>query len=150
MKEGIVKEWPFEPFPKTKFISAEYFYVRKFSNFVCRRNYGTYYDFDEKTTKQVATELGISTKYVEERLSEGEIPFLENPCYYYGGIDLCLNYLDQRFVQPSKTPGIHPDIKRLIYNLCNEKEENVDYLLRSLYKKYINPNDFSIPAVIFH
>ena len=51
---------------------------------------------------------------------------------------------------PSDNPILHNDIKELFNSLCWWKKENIEYLHSCIYYKYLNINDFTIPAIIFH
>ena len=61
------------------------------------------------------------------------------------------NLLDENVIlKPSCNPILHNDIKELIYNLCWWSQENIEYLHKAIYYKYLNINDVNIPCIIFH
>lgn len=61
------------------------------------------------------------------------------------------NLLDENIIlKPSNTPILHNDIDELINNVCWWNVENIEYLHKSIYYKYLNINDVNIPAIIFH
>jgi len=80
-----------------------------------------------------------------------EIKTYDDICYYAGGKEKCLNLLNEdQILLPSETPKIHPLIQELISSVCGEKKENIDYLHKAILYKYLNINDFTIPAVVFY
>lgn len=61
------------------------------------------------------------------------------------------NLLDENIIlKPSNNPVIHWDIEELINNVCWWNKDNIEYLHKAIYYKYLNINDVNIPAVIFH
>lgn len=61
------------------------------------------------------------------------------------------NLLDENdILKPSSSPVIHADIEELIFNVCWWNKENIEYLHKAIYYKYLNINDVNIPAIIFH
>ena len=61
------------------------------------------------------------------------------------------NLLDETTIlKPSSNPILDNNIKDLIDNVCWYKQENIDYLHKSILYKHHNLNDFTIPAVVFY
>jgi len=61
------------------------------------------------------------------------------------------NLLDETTIlKPSSNPILDNNIKDLIDNVCWHKQENIDYLHKSILYKYHNLNDFTLPAVVFY
>jgi hypothetical protein len=49
----------------------------------------------------------------------------------------------------NEDPFLHPDIERVLLNLCNDNEENLEWLHKSILYKITHINDVYLPAVIF-
>ena len=72
-------------------------------------------------------------------------------CYYKGWKEWCLNLLEEeKILLPSNNLIIDEDIKYLIENVAWNKQENIDYLHKAILYKYLNLNDFNIPAIVFY
>lgn len=99
--------------------------------------------------QKISDHLLLKPKEVLEMRGE-EINEYEDLCYRDGGKKWFFNTLDKTtFTTPSKTPKLHPDIERLMTNLCNNNKENIDYLHRAILYKYTHLNDVLLPAVVF-
>lgn len=75
----------------------------------------------------------------------------DNLVYKKGWKDWCYNLLDEsKILKPSNNPMLDKNIDTLISNVCWYKQENIDYLHKAILYKYINLNDFTIPAVVLY
>ena len=108
-------------------------------------------DFSLISGFTLARHLFLKPKELEESRMWGVIPTYEGICYLDGWKEGYYNLLDKsKMIHASDNPEIHPDIKDLIYNLCNNNEENARWLLRTIAHKMTHLNDFLVPAVVFH
>ncbi len=99
----------------------------------------------------LARHLFLKTKELEDFRQENIIPTYEWICYYDGWKKWFFNLLDKsNTTYPSNTPEFNESIKKLIYNICNNNEENVEWILKAIIYKYTHINDVLVPAVIFH
>jgi len=84
------------------------------------------------------------------RLNE-VINTFDNICYYYWWREWCYNLLNEwDILQPSSTPILDSNIKTLIDTVCGFKNENIEYLHKAILYKYLNLNDFTIPAIVLY
>lgn len=61
------------------------------------------------------------------------------------------NLLDEsKILKPSNNPLLDKDIETLINNVCWRKQENIEYLHRAILYKYLNLNDFTLPALVLY
>lgn len=99
--------------------------------------------------QKISDHLLLKPKEVLEMRGE-EIDEYEDLCYRDWGKKWFFNTLDKSsFISPSNTPELHPDIERLIGNLCNHNNENIEYLHRAILYKYTHLNDVLLPAIVF-
>ncbi len=101
-------------------------------------------------TNSIADYLFLWKKEVQELRKSWDIPTYDWVCYYYWWRPWMYNLLDDSsFLHPSDTPEVDENILFLISNLCNNNDENIEWLLKAIIYKYNNINDVYIPAVIF-
>jgi len=108
-------------------------------------------DFSFKTWFSLSRHLFIKQKELEDLRLAKIIPTYDWVCYYDWWKKWSYNLLDKsQFINKSNNPVIHPDIEELLVNLCNDNQENYEWLLKAILYKYTHLNDVLIPAVIFH
>jgi len=108
-------------------------------------------DFNFKWSYTLARHLFVKPKELEDIRMSRAIPTYEWICYLDGWKKWYYNLLDKsKMIHPSKKPEVHPEIKFLIDNLCNNNVENALWLLEAIIYKYTHLNDVLIPAVVFH
>ena len=108
-------------------------------------------DFSFQKANNLARHLFVKPWELEDFREGWVIPTYEWICYFDWGKKNFFNLLDKsKMCHPSKTPDFCTEFKDLIYNLCNNKEENVKWLLEAIIYKYTHLNDVIIPAVVFH
>lgn len=108
-------------------------------------------DFSFKTAYSLARHLFIKQKELEEARQGWVVPTYEWVCYLDWWMSWYYNLLDKsKFLTPSKTAKIHPEIEELLINLCWENMDNYEWLLKAILYKYTHLNDVLIPAVVFH
>jgi len=80
-----------------------------------------------------------------------QIPQYESLCYLEGWKDWHYNLLKpwSYMTTSNEDPFLHPDIERVLLNLCNDNEENLEWLHKSILYKITHINDVYLPAVIF-
>lgn len=107
--------------------------------------------FEYKHYWDLARHLWLKPKELEELRVSGTIPTYEGICYYDWWKPWFYNLLDRNTIlKPSNTPKVDKRIEFLIRNLCNNREENIIWLLKAITYKYNNLNDVYIPAIVFH
>ncbi len=99
----------------------------------------------------VCSNLMISQAKLKEYRREWKIKDYDSICYYSWWKDYCYNLLnDDSILKPSDTPILDSYIEELIFSIWWNKKENIDYLYISILYKYLNLNDYSIPAIVFY
>lgn len=99
----------------------------------------------------VANNLIVTNKELNELRTNGVINTYNNICYLKWGKKLCLNLLEEdKILPPSNNPIIDENIKELIDCVCWYKQENIEYLHKAILYKYLNINDFTIPSIVFY
>jgi len=113
-----------------------------------------YYWLEMKTffsPAQTSNNIRCSSKILDKLREYNIIKDYKNICYLEWGKSGCLNLLDmQHILLPSDNPILDEDIKKLIENVAGQKKENIDYLHKILFYKYLHINDFTIPAIVFY
>lgn len=75
----------------------------------------------------------------------------DNICYFKWGRKWCLNLLEEeKILLPSDNSMLDENIKELIECVCWYKQENIEYLHKIMFYKYLNINDFTIPSIVFY
>lgn len=67
----------------------------------------------------------------------------KNKWWYYNLFDI--NSLSK----PAEKPVLHKWFERLLNNICNNNERDLDWLLKAIIFKYTHIDDYLLPAVIF-
>ena len=104
----------------------------------------------------VCNNLMISNKQLQELRQNDIIKDYDNLTYRRWGKDQCYNLLDEfcilapGILPPGDIPNIPPDIKTLIESVAGNKKENIDYLHKAILYKYLNVNDYTIPAIVLY
>lgn len=99
----------------------------------------------------VCHNLLLSQKELSAMRQYWLIETYDNLVYKKWWLDNCYNLLnEEQILQPSKVPELHPTLEYLFENVCGYKKENIDYLHRTILYKYINLNDFTIPAIVLY
>lgn len=101
----------------------------------------------------IAHNLMCTWKELNWLRSNDIIKTYDDLCYYKWGKTGCYNLLDEsKILKPSESesPKIDKMIKLLIENVCWYKEENIEYLHKTILYKYHNLNDFTVPAIVFY
>lgn len=107
--------------------------------------------FKFKQPNEVARHYDFKPADLEEVRIAWGIPTYEWVCYLDWGRKGYYNLLSKKqIVLPSEKAEYHPDIKKLIDNLCNYDKINSEWLLKAIAYKYTHLNDAFIPAVVFH
>lgn len=134
-----------EKYEKKAIYKERYFYDNK------QMKYFDIVWFNFKNNVDLARHLMIKPKELEELRVAWVLPTYQGICYLDWWKEGYYNLLKkENILKPNNNPNIHPLIESLIKNLCNNKKENIDYLLKSILYKYTHLNDVYIPAVIFH
>jgi len=108
-------------------------------------------DFNFKWAYTLARHLFIKPKELEELRQSKIIPTFEWICYFDWWKPNFFNLLNKNtMIKPSQTPEVHPEIKDLIMNLCNNNKDNAIWLMKAIIYKFTHLNDVFIPAVVFH
>lgn len=98
----------------------------------------------------VCSNLMISTNELKEYRKSWVIKTYDSLCYIDWWKPYCYNLLlKEDVLNPSSMPKIDSYIEKLITNVAWDKEENKEYLYKSILYKYSNLNDYSIPAIVF-
>ncbi len=101
--------------------------------------------------RDVANNIMCTNKELNWLRTYWIIDTYDNICYYYWWRLWCFNLLNENNILiPSNTPKLDEDIKKLIDNICGYKKENIEYLHKVILYKYLHPNDFTIPAIVFY
>jgi len=108
-------------------------------------------NFSFQTSHNLSRHLYIKPKELEELRRNKKIPSYEWVCYFDWWKKWFYNLLDKsEMLQPSNNPDIHEDIWFLIWNICNNDQYNIEWLMKTILYKYTHLNDSIIPAVVFH
>lgn len=93
----------------------------------------------------------LTTKEVIALRSFWLVETFDDITYKVWGEKWKFNMLDDSIIlKPSNTPVLHSDIEELLFTVCWWEKENIDYLHKAIYYKYLNINDVNIPAIILH
>lgn len=123
-------------------------------SYIYIKNLAKYYWIEAKvffSSADTQNNLLLSQKELKNVRQYGLIETFDNLVYKKGWKEGCYNLLDEsKILKPSDTPELHKDIETLINNICWNKKENIDYLHKAILYKYLNLNDFTIPAIVLY
>lgn len=144
------------------FISREDIFLEKLSEkieeikdtYIYVKSLAKYYWVEAKiffTTNEVCNNLLLSSKELWKMREFWIIKDYDNLVYKKWWKEGSYNLLNENSIlQPSKNPVLHSDIEELISSVCWWKQENIEYIHKAILYKYLNINDFSIPAIVFY
>ncbi len=100
---------------------------------------------------EVMSNIMCSEKELRGLRQYGIINTYDDICFYRGGKSGCLNLLEEdKILLPSGSPEINKYIQELIENVAGYKDENIEYLHRAIFYKYLNINDHTLPSIVFY
>lgn len=129
---------------------SQYVFIEKQAIYLKKYESNDGYSLVFHNRAKAADVLNVKEDMIRKMRTESIIPTYRECCYWMGGKSWCYNLMDERFVKASKKAEKNDAIAFLISNLCGGREQNIEWLEKALWKKYINPNDHLIPGVIFH
>jgi len=124
--------------------------------FVFLRSTLEYYDIEHKKIQQTwptAAYMGITPKELATMVKGWQIKTYTDLCYREGWKQWHYNTLDETTIMKhgwDAESKLHPHIKYLIENICNEKECNIEWLHKSILYKLTHLNDSFVPALILY
>lgn len=126
------------------------------SRFIMLDKHLEYYDtkyMKYQKKESVAWFLWMSSKELFQSVQVWTIPSYEDLCYWYWGKEGFYNTLREDNIIThwgKEEPILHPAIEKLIFNICNGKKKNIEWVHKSILYKITHINDVHIPALILY
>lgn len=118
------------------------------------KNLAKYYWIEEKmflSPGDAQSNLRVNRNELLEMREKWEIKEYIGLIYRDGGKSWYYNLLkEEDILKPSDTPILHDDIKTLISNIWGYKDENIEYLHKSLLYKLTHLNDSTIGSIVLY